>query len=83
MNSHNIEGIPTKTKENEFTEGNRDALYLSVSGNLAAMFIIEVTASPAVKKCMKQLEKNDIAVIIKSVDPFITIRRISSLFNFP
>lgn len=57
MNSHNIEGIPTKTKENEFTEGNRDALYLSVSGNLAAMFIIEVTASPAVKKCMKQLEK--------------------------
>ena len=82
MNSHNIEGIPTKTKENEFTEGNRDALYLSVSGNLAAMFIIEVTASPAVKKCMKQLEKNDIAVIIKSVDPFITIRRISSLFNY-
>lgn len=82
MNSHKIEGIPTKTKESEFTEGNRDALYLSVSGNLAAMFIIEVTASTAVKKCMKQLEKNDIAVIIKSVDPFITISRISSLFNY-
>lgn len=82
MNSHKIEGIPTKTKESEFTEGNRDALYLSVSGNLAAMFIIEVTASTAVKKCMKQLEKNDIAVVIKSVDPFITISRISSLFNY-
>ncbi|MGN1481896.1 hypothetical protein [Porcipelethomonas sp.] len=82
MNSHNIEGIPTKTKESEFTEGNRDALYLSVSGNLAAMFIIEVSASTAVKKCMKQLEKKDIAVIIKSVDPFITINRLSALFNF-
>lgn len=82
MNSHKIEGIPTKTKESEFTEGNRDALYLSVSGNLAAMFIIEVGASTAVKKSMKQLEKKDIAVIIKSVDPFITISRISSLFNF-
>jgi Cu+-exporting ATPase len=82
MNSHKIEGIPTKTKEGEFTDGNKDALYLSVSGNLAAMFIIEVTASTAVKKCMKQLEKNDIAVIVKSIDPFITISRLSALFNY-
>lgn len=82
MNSHNIEGIPTKTKEAEFTEGGKDALYLSVSGNLAAMFIIEITASPAVKKSMKRLEKNDMAVIIKTIDPFITINRISGIFDF-
>lgn len=82
MNSHNIEGIPTKTKESEFTEGNRDALYLSVSGNLAAMFIIEITASTAVKKSLKRLEKKDMAIIIKSVDPFISISRLSSLFGY-
>ena len=46
------------------------------------MFIIEVSASTAVKKCMKHLEKKDIAIIIKSVDPFITINRLSSLFNY-
>ncbi len=50
MNSHNIEGIPTKTKESEFTENGKDALYLSVSGNLAAMFIIEITAGVLYKK---------------------------------
>lgn len=82
MHSHNIEGVPTRTKETEFTEGGKDALYLSVSGNLAAMFIIEITASPAVKKAMKQLEKHDMAVIIKTIDPFITINRISGLFDF-
>lgn len=82
MHSHNIEGVPTKTKETEFTENVRDALYLSVSGNLAAMFIIEITASPAVKKSMQQLEKHDMAVIIKTIDPFITINRISGLFDF-
>lgn len=49
MNSHNIEGIPTKTKESEFTENGKDALYLSVSGNLAAMFIIEITAGDSIK----------------------------------
>lgn len=82
MLSHNIEGIPTKTKETEFTEGGKDALYLSVSGNLAAMFIIEISASPAVKKAMNRLEKHDMAVIIKTIDPFITINRISGLFGF-
>ncbi len=83
MNNHKIEGIPTMTKEKEFTEGGKEALYLSVSGNLSAMFIIEVTASTAVVKCMKQLVKHDIAVIVKSVDPFITINRLSNLFGYP
>lgn len=31
---------------------------------------------------MKQLEKHDMAVIIKTIDPFITINRISELFGF-
>lgn len=82
MQSHNIEGIPTKTKEAEFIDGGKDAIYLSVSGNLAAIFIIEITASPAIKKAMKQLEKRDMAVIIKTIDPVITISRISGLFDF-
>ncbi|MCM1228003.1 MAG: hypothetical protein NC320_11390 [Clostridium sp.] len=82
MQSHNIEGIPTKTKETEFTEGGKDAVYLSVSGNLSAMFIIEISATAAVKTAMKRLEKNDMAVVVKAIDPFITINRISTIFNF-
>lgn len=82
MHSHNIEGIPTKTKEAEFTEGGKDALYLSVSGNFAAMFIIEVTASSAVRKSLRELEKRDMALIVKSIDPFITISRISTLYDY-
>ena len=49
MTSHNIEGIPSKTKEFEYTENGKDAIYLSVSGNLSAMFIVEVNASVEVK----------------------------------
>ncbi len=82
MHSHNIEGVPTKTKENEFTDGGKDALYLSVSGSLSAMFIIEISASQSIKNAMKQLEKRDMAVIVKTIDPFITITRLSGLFDF-
>lgn len=83
MNNHKIEGIPTMTKEKEFTEGGKEALYLSMSGSLSAMFIIEVTASTAVVKSMKQLVKHDVAIIVKSVDPFITINKLSNLFGYP
>ena len=82
MSNHKIEGLPTTTKEKEFTEGGKEALYLSVSGNLAAMFIIEISASPRVIKFMKKLERKNIAVIVKTVDSFITINKLSTLFRY-
>ncbi len=82
MHNHKIEGIPTMTKEKEFTDGEREAIYLSVSGNLMAMFIIEISASKAIVKSMQQLAKQDIAVLVRTVDPFITIRRLASMFNY-
>lgn len=83
MTSHNIEGIPTKTKEAEFTTDTQEALYLSISGNLAAMFIVDLSADKDVKKWVKKLAKNKIFMIIKSVDPCISLKKLSSLFGIP
>lgn len=83
MTSHNIEGIPTKTKEAEFTAANQEALYLSVSGNLAAMFIVDLTADREVKKWIRKLAKSKIFMIIKSVDPCISLKKLSALFGIP
>ena len=43
MINHNIEGIPPKSKENDMTENGCIPMYLSVSGNLAAIFVIKLT----------------------------------------
>lgn len=83
MTSHNIEGIPTKTKEAEFASDGQEALYLSISGNLAAMFIVDVTADKKVKKWAKRLCKNKVCLILKSVDPCISLKKIGSLFGIP
>lgn len=83
MTSHNIEGIPTKTKENEFTGAGQEAMYLSISGNLAAMFIVELTADSAVKRWAKRLSRNKVFMIIKSVDPCISLKKLSTLFGVP
>lgn len=81
MTSHNIEGIPTKTKEAEYTTANQEALYLSISGNLAAMFIVDLTADKDVKKWIKKLAKSKMFMIIKSVDPCISLKKLAAMFG--
>lgn len=83
MTSHNIEGIPTRTKEAELTSSGQEALYLSISGNLAAMFIVDISANKHVKKWAKRLCKSKICLILKSVDPCISLKKISNLFGVP
>ena len=83
MQSHNIEGLPTLTKEHEYTEGGMEALYLSASGSLAAIFVIDITASPGVYKSMAMAKKYNLGIAVKASDPFITVNRLSKLFNYP
>lgn len=83
MRSHNIEGLPTKTKEAEYTGNNHEAMYLSISGNIAALFTVEIRADREVKRWAKQLSKHKIFMILKSVDPCLTLEKISALFGVP
>ena len=83
MANHNIEGLPTKTREAELAEGNGDVLYLSVSGMLAALFSIRITADPHVKRQMQALRQERVALILRSVDCSVSLRRLSALFDFP
>lgn len=83
MTSHNIEGIPTKTKESEYCSSAQEAMYLSISGNLAAMFIVDITADREVKYWVKKLDKKKICLIIKSMDACLSLKKLSSLFGIP
>ena len=83
MASHNIEGVPTKAKEAEYISGRQEALYLSISGNLAAMFVVELYGDKNVKKWAKKLCRNKICMVIKSIDPCITVRKLHDLFGVP
>lgn len=83
MTSHNIEGIPTKTKESELTGTNQEAMYLSISGNVAAMFVVGLSADKELKTWIKRLYKQKICMIIKSVDSCISLKKLSSLFGIP
>lgn len=82
MESHNIEGIPTKSKETEYAQGH-EPIYLSISGNLAAMFVVDVIAGRGVRKWTERLARKRVCIIVKSVDSFITAEKISAVYGIP
>ncbi len=83
MLAHNIEGMPAKNKETGLLGSEKDAVYLSISGNLSAMFLVELTADPQVKYWAKQAVRRNMSLIVHSVDAMLTISRISELFDIP
>ena len=80
MENHSIDGIPTKAKEKEYSKGNT-VLYLSVSGVVAMLFVVQAKASRSVSRWLCELGKNDVATVVRTVDGFITKQYLSELFG--
>ncbi len=81
MMNHSIEGVPPITKEKEYTENGRYAVYLSISGELSAMFLVEITPTMEVRQAFRDLQKNGIYAMIRTVDSLVSINRLSELFE--
>lgn len=81
MTNHSIEGMPTLEREKEYTENGKSAVYLSISGELSAMFIIEIKPNLEIRRSLKELEKNEIYVMLRSVDSVISINKLAEMFE--
>lgn len=80
MENHSIEGIPSVAKEKEYAKGNL-VLYLSISGVVSSLFVIRVKGSANVSKWLKELEKQNVTVILRSVDSFISLKFLGEIFG--
>lgn len=80
MESHSIEGLPTPEKEAQYSKGD-SLVYLSIGGSLAMIFVVKLKASVAVSRALKDLEKQKITVILRSVDSLLSITKLSELFD--
>ena len=81
MVNHSIEGMPPIAKEKEYTENGRYAVYLSISGELSAMFLVEITPTMEIRQALHNLQRNEVYVMIRSVDSLVSISRLSELFD--
>ena len=69
-----------RAKEKEYARGNL-VLYLSISGVVSALFVIRAKGSAHISKWLRELEKQNITVVIRSVDSFISLNLLSELFR--
>lgn len=80
MESHSIEGLPTPEKEKEYAHGD-GIVYLSIGGSIAMIFIVRTKASVSITNALKELERQKVTVILRSVDSLLNITRLNQLFG--
>lgn len=81
MEAHSIENIPSVSVENEFKRNGLEVIYVSISGNLAAMFTVILKPNPEIKYWLSEMSESKIKLMIKTDDAFVTSERLSSLFG--
>lgn len=80
MKSHQIV-VPDISKESAANKNNDEVIYLAVNGEVCMLFFVELSANRQVKKAVKELAKNGVTLIIKTVDGMITPAVIADLFE--
>lgn len=75
--------VPKEEFEQKYTRKGRKILYLAVTGQIMAMFVVSYSADPKLKKTLRRLEKSGLTVLVKSADPFINDESIAELFSLP
>ncbi len=78
--SHNIQP-PDKEIEDRYLNMGNDVTYISVSGELIAMFILSYKTNKYVANELKNLEQNGVSFIVRTVDANITREKVAERFG--
>jgi len=73
--------VPSKDYEARYSRNGRDLLYLAVSGELCAMFVISYKADEEFKYAVQCLEYCDVKIGIKTTDPNLTADKLAEVFE--
>lgn len=83
MVQHSVEGLPVSAKEEELVKGGNEALYLSVSGTVSAMYIIKLEASGTVRHWLRELDAEGLFLLVRNHDALLSQRKIAKMFGCP
>ena len=80
------EGVPLPDEEYEMQHsknGELQILYLAVSGNLHAMFVLRYVGGRNVARSLASLQRENIRLLVTSKDPSLTARHITEAYHLP
>src|SRR5699024_5978091 len=80
------EGVPLPEKEYEEKNSNHgeyQLLYLAVSGNLHAMFVLHYIGGRNVARSLSALRRENIRLLVTCQDPSLTAEKIEAAYHLP
>lgn len=80
MNKHNI-SIPDENVELKYRKMGNEISYISMSGELIAMFILTYKVDRDIAASLRELTQNGVNIIVRTIDPNITQRHIADKFG--
>lgn len=80
LDNHGID-IPSRDYEQRYAVNGRQLVYLSIAGELSAMFVVSYVADPAVKTMLTKLTKQRVTLLVRTCDQNITERLVADVFD--
>ncbi len=80
LDNHGID-IPSRDYEERYAKDGRRLVYLSIAGELSAMFVVSYIADPKMKKILTDLTRRRITLLVRTCDPNVTEALIASTFG--
>lgn len=80
LDNHGID-IPSQDYEQRYAINGRQLVYLSIAGELSAMFVVSYIADTGVKAVLEKLTKQRVTLLIRTCDQNITEELVARVFG--
>ena len=80
LDAHGIK-VPSVEYEKKYTDKSKQAVYLSLGGELVSMFIVTYKGSISIAEELRSLEQNGVTLLVRTIDSNITQDRIAEDFG--
>ncbi len=79
MKTHHID-LPSEKSESKYS-GGLEPVYLAVSGEIVAMFVIGMSPNKEVQNYLKRFEEEGVTVLVRTTDSIVTVDNICNLYG--
>lgn len=73
--------VPQKEYETKYHAQKRELVYLSIAGELAAVFVIALKCGDEAKSAVRMITKKGIGIVVNSSDAMLTAEKLEELFG--
>lgn len=80
LDNHGID-IPSKDYEQRYAINGRQLVYLSIAGELSAMFVVSYVADPQIQEMLTRVTKQRITLLVRTCDQNINEHLIAEVFD--